>query len=402
MTINREKLVTLLEDKTGMSRQEVEQQLDELTTRILDAANRGKALEIKGFGLFYFDEDGELTFRAADKLDSEINFSHAGMEPVELKPAKTGGASTIDDQTGEIIDEDTSSDADEPENAQASDEQSEEGAKEDEDEKTDDIFGIGRTLSEKEKESDMPESFGALFRDEETDDSEEKEKETEVKETEADLEPEAVPQEELSKAGTAPAGKTQPRSTPDKSGKKSRDPMVTIIVVIISAVFLFGAYFVFTEFLNPPEQGDEPSQEQTAELEDPPVTAERDITESTEPEEPEPVQVPEPENDPEPLDDPIDEVTTTDPYGLYGELAETDGDIFTIVVHSFRSRNVAENTADELRQQEFRVSVTERTVDGENYFRVGIGQFPSIREAQQEATTLPDPYNSQNFIQRLQ
>jgi len=33
---------------------------------------------------------------------------------------------------------------------------------------------------------------------------------------------------------------------------------------------------------------------------------------------------------------------------------------------------------------------------------VGIGQFPSISEAQQEATTLPDPYNNQNFIHRLQ
>jgi nucleoid DNA-binding protein/cell division septation protein DedD len=393
MTINRDKLITLLTDQTGMSRQEVEQQLDELTSRILEAAKRGKALEIKGFGLFYFDEDGELTFRAADKLDSEINFSHAGMEPVELEPSKTADASpSADEQAGEVTDEDASKDT----------ETDEIGETADQDDKADEIFGIGETLTKKDEESDMPDAFRALFQVDEGDDSDKKEKESGEEESNIDLEPEAEPQEELSKAGTAPAGKAKSHTPATKTVKKSRDPMVTIIVVVISAVFLFGAYFVFTEFLNPPEQGNDTSQEQTAELDDPPVTAERDITESTEPEEPEPVQVPEPENDPEPLDDPVDEVTTTDPYGLYGELAETDGDIFTIVVHSFRSRNVAERTAQELREREFRVSVSERTVDGENYFRVGIGQFPTIREAQQEASTLPDPYNSQNFIQRLQ
>jgi len=87
---------------------------------------------------------------------------------------------------------------------------------------------------------------------------------------------------------------------------------------------------------------------------------------------------------------------------LYGELAETEGDIFTIVVHSLESQNVASRTADELRSDGFRISVTEVNVDGQTYYRVGIGQFPTVQEALQEATTLPDPFNNQNFIQRLQ
>ena len=117
---------------------------------------------------------------------------------------------------------------------------------------------------------------------------------------------------------------------------------------------------------------------------------------------PKPNQVPESENDPEPLDDPVDEVTTTDPYGLYGEIANTQGDVFTIVVHSLKVRYDAEQTANELRDDGFRISVTERIIDGQTYYRVGIGQFPTIAEAQQEATTLPSPLNKQNFIQRLQ
>ena len=50
--------------------------------------NGGKALEIKEFGLFYFDEDGNLKFDPSRELSTEINFKYAGMEPVELKPPR--------------------------------------------------------------------------------------------------------------------------------------------------------------------------------------------------------------------------------------------------------------------------------------------------------------------------
>lgn len=375
MTINREDLVNLLVEKTDMNRQEVEKQLDELTLRIMDAANRGKALEIKGFGLFYFDEDGELTFRASDKLDSEINFSHAGMEPVELEPPKPGASSPSEQKP----EEDTKTELVDNQKDSVSDKAD-----------TDDVFGIGKTLAgqldDEVDEAGNTEPFGKLFQ--------EGSSKPDVK-----PDPKPKPKESVKKAGTAPAKK--PGVSKRKVAAKSRDPMNTIIVVVLAGVFLFAAYFIFTEFIKPPQQP-ETSQQQDVELEDPPVTAERDITESTEPESPEPVQVPEPENEPEPLNDPIDEVTTTDPYGLYGEPAAPEGDVFTIVVHSLRESRVAEQTADELRQEGFRVIVNERVVDGQTYYRVGIGQFPTIREAQQEATTLPESFNNQNFIQRLQ
>ena len=62
MKIDKNKLIDLLVEKTEMGREEVEDQLDQLIERILDAAKRGKALEIKEFGVFYFDEEGELSF----------------------------------------------------------------------------------------------------------------------------------------------------------------------------------------------------------------------------------------------------------------------------------------------------------------------------------------------------
>lgn len=372
MTINREELVELLVGKTEMNQQEVKKQLDELISRIMDAAKRGKALEIKGFGLFYFDEDDELTFRASDQLDSEINFSNAGMEPVELEPAKPGIASSTKELPGEEAD--TESDVQKKDSISDSAD-------------TNDVFGIGKTLAgqkDADDETEKSESFGKLFQ-EDTPPS--------------DVKPKPWPKKETKKTGTPPASK--PRASKQKKAVKSRNPTNAVIVLVLAALFLFAAYFIFTEFIDPPQQS-ETSQQQDVELEEPPVTAERDITESAEPESPEPVEVPEPEDEPEPLDDPIDEVTTTDPYGLYGEPADPEGDLFTIVVHSFRDREVAEQTADELRQDGFRININERLVDGQAYYRIGLGQFPTISEAQQEATTLPEPFNNQNFIQRLQ
>jgi hypothetical protein len=88
MKIDKSRLIELLSDKTGMAADEVQDQLQQLIDRILDAARRGKALEVKEFGMFYFDESGDLKFDPAEELSTEINFKYAGMEPVELKPAR--------------------------------------------------------------------------------------------------------------------------------------------------------------------------------------------------------------------------------------------------------------------------------------------------------------------------
>lgn len=368
MTINREKLVSLIVERSGIDQLDVESQLDELTSKIMDAANRGKALEIKGFGLFFFDENDELTFRASDQLDAEINFNHAGMEPVELDSPKSASTTASEVQPGKDDDEPSTgvSDTDE----------------------ADDVFGIGKTLSAQLGDDDSNDSgpFGKLFQEESN-----------------PVEPEPQSEKEVKKAGTA-TGKKSPKSdTPKKSPpkKKSRDPINTIIAVVMAAVFLFVGYLVFTEFINAPEQTSE-TQQQVTEIENPPAEAEQDVTEAVEPEVPETVEVPETDSDPEPVEQPTDEETETEPYGLYGELSEAEGDLFTIVVHSLRDRGVAERTAGELREDGYRTSINQRVVNERTVFRVGIGQFATIREAQQEAETLPEPFNNQNFIQRIQ
>ncbi|MFO7845191.1 MAG: SPOR domain-containing protein [Balneolaceae bacterium] len=380
MTIHKEELIRLLTEKTEMSPEDIEQQLDELRERILDASNRGKALEIKGFGLFYFDESGKLAFRPADQLDNEINFNYAGMEPVEIDPSRT---SALNDS--------------EQDDTTPREEQAEEFAEADEPEDEDDIFGISKTLSAAEEAGTEP--FGKLFG-----------KDTDEPESTDEPDSEPKKQDKPKKAGTAPAAAkkgTQKKAAAPR--KKTRDPMNTIIVVVIAAVLVFVGYFVITELTAPPQQNGSEMSQQVEEPDNPPATAEQDITESGEPEEL--TEVEPTDGDPssasenseaEKDEDPAEAEPENDRFGLYGELSETDGRVYTIVVHSLRQSSVAERTADELRNEGFRTSIRERTVDGQTVYRVGIGQFPDVETAQQEAATLPDPFKNQHFIQRLQ
>jgi len=374
MTINREKLVSLLVEKTEMKKAEVETQLDELTQRILDAANRGKALEIKGLGLFYFDEEGELTFKASDQLNNEINFQYAGMEPVEIKPSKKHQIPPAGQKTEEESPTEKESEA------------------QTEIESEDDIFGIGKTLSdsgaesdESDEDTDLDAQFGKLFQN-----------------PSDEIKPQ--PEEKIAKAGTTSGKKSTGTDQPKpKSTAKKRDPMVTIIVVCLAVVILGIGYIAISDYLGAPEPEPPVTEtEQPTELEEPPATAEQDLTEPEELETPSEVEMGESTADLPVQTEETEQTDEQERYGLHGEYREADGDEFTIVVHSIRSRSIADRTADELAQEGYRSSVTERTVDGQVVFRVGIGQFESIQAAINEAENLPEPYNNQNFIHRIQ
>jgi nucleoid DNA-binding protein len=382
MTINREKLIQLLVEKTGLSKADAETQLDELTSRILDAASRGKALEIKDFGLFYFDEDGQLCFKASDQLDTEINYQYSGMEPVELKPAnKFQTPAAKEDKTEET-------EPQKPEEIKKETEKTEPRDKSD-------IYGIGRTLAGK-SESDGPETdepgtegksdpFEKLFQN-----------------PSAEIKPRP---EEIRKAGTSPKKETAIKDNSSGSvKKKSRNPMTMIIVIILGFVVLTVGYLLLSEYLEAPEPAATETTE-TVPLDEPPAEAEADVTETEEPaEQEEVVEGEEMVADDTETDNADGTVTTPEEerYGLHGNYVEASGDEFTIVVHSLPNRRLAEETAEELRQEGFRTTVTERVVNDRVVFRVGIGQFETLQSALSESETLPEPYRNQNFIHRIQ
>jgi DedD protein len=89
-------------------------------------------------------------------------------------------------------------------------------------------------------------------------------------------------------------------------------------------------------------------------------------------------------------------------YGLRGNIVESANNGYSIVLHSFTNEANARETAERLRNDNYRVIIVPRNVQGETVWRVSVGQFASLDEAQRATNQLPPPYNQRNFIHRIQ
>ncbi len=382
MKIDKNKLVHLLVEKTSMEKAEVEKQLEQLIDRIIDAAHRGKALEIKEFGVFYFDDEGELKFDPSKELSTEISFKYAGMKPIELQPERDTAIPLGADEDEEKVPEEQTPTADVAETEEA---EKKEKREKDKDE-ADDIFGIEEDdedfdfLSDAVKESEAEMDVW---------DEVEKEEEKEKKEKEA----------------------KKPKPQPKQKKKSSAG--IWVIAALLLILLLAGLYFIF---IDDGFMADEPQQaavtEQPAPVPDEisVITDENaEFAEDTEmtPVEPEQEQqnaVSEEEglqNDqPETITQPaVDEQST---YGLMGSINDEANNGYSIVLHSFNSEENARETAARLSEEGYRVLVSSRTVTGEPVWRVSVGQFETLAQAQENIDRLPSPYNVQNFIHRIQ
>ena len=382
MKIDKNKLVDLLVEKTSMEKAEVEKQLEQLIDRIIDAAHRGKALEIKEFGVFYFDDEGELKFDPSKELSTEISFKYAGMKPIELQPERDTAIPLGADEDEEKVPEEQTPTADVAETEEA---EKKEKREKDKDE-ADDIFGIEEDdedfdfLSDAVKESEAEMDVW---------DEVEKEEEKEKKENEA----------------------KKPKPQPKQKKKSSAG--IWVIAALLLILLLAGLYFIF---IDDGFMADEPQQaavtEQPAPVPDEisVITDENaEFAEDTEmtPVEPEQEQqnaVSEEEglqNDqPETITQPaVDEQST---YGLMGSINDEANNGYSIVLHSFNSEENARETAARLSEEGYRVLVSSRTVTGEPVWRVSVGQFETLAQAQENIDRLPSPYNVQNFIHRIQ
>jgi flagellar basal body-associated protein FliL len=425
MKIDKKKLIELLVDKTGMEEPEIESQLKELIQRIVDAAERGKALEIKEFGLFYFDENGDLKFDPSKELSTEINFKYAGMDPIELSSARR--TSEAADETSETETEPKPEEETElkkkpePEEEKKEPESKPESTKksgpesETKEEKTPEEKGDKKDAEkseEKTKEQDKEEPVEASG-EEETEpfedyapreddpfggllgDASKKMSETE----EEDEEPvKAEPKQEKQPAVAKKQDKKA--SKPVVKKQKKMDPAMIIIGVIIVFVLLIGGYFIIANLSSQSGSGDTPEEQsasvgtsQPEQIDAPAVTPE-----VVEPDEEEEVLNEAAGSQAENSEESNDQPT----YGLTGRLVDTANNGFSIVVHSLRREANARDVAASLSEEGYRVLVSSRNVSGETVWRVGLGQFSSIADAQEAAQELPEPLNTNNFIQRIQ
>lgn len=377
MIIDKEKLIQLLVDKTGFEEAEVEAQLLELIKRVNQAAEEGKTFEIEGFGTFGM-EDGVLQFTPSDTLETEINNKYAGMKPIELIGAFKEPAAEMPD----VVDE-----AEDPEEGSWTFD--EKAADEEEDRPVEEPAPV---TAESDEEKII--ALSDLLNDEvekvlETT-KEEKEKQSSEKE------PDKVSKESVEKTEQEKQKEVSPVGKQEKEKDKIGRFLVAAVIVIALGVTGFLVYDMgFDEgnsgFSSSFMSADNQPVEQ-AQTSSPGTTEEENAITSA--------------GDPEPEQE--EEVATTEetseqsPYGLRGQVNRDINNGYTIVVHSLRSMDKAEENRQDLEAQGFRALISKASVGGTMYYRVGIGQFPTVEAAQDAIDEIPEQYTNRNFIKRIQ
>jgi nucleoid DNA-binding protein/septal ring-binding cell division protein DamX len=391
MTIDKEQLISLLTEKTGLEREQVEGQLSQLLSKIEDAAEEGKDFEIEGFGTFTM-HDGNLQFEPTDTLETEINNKYAGMKPIELigafKQPEGDEIPDVDEEEGDAAPEvwayDDTADEEEP----AEDFETEADQEELEQEHEEESRDLDEVIPRPTQESPDDTLEKAIFSFEEGADETDQQEETTL--------PEEQNQETADKKET------------DEETDVIGQLLVAAVVVIAIGV---GGWLVYDSGMlagNSSNANNQPTSEQTVKQSN--VAAQ--TTADTQQESSNPSsEAGSSQNSSEP--EPPSEVGTKEAssetesqktYGLRGELNEAVKSGYTIVVHSLTDQNKAEMQRQRLQQNGFRSLINDIEINGTMHYRVGIGQFSTVDAAQQAVSQLPESYQgSQNhFIKRIQ
>jgi cell division septation protein DedD len=172
--------------------------------------------------------------------------------------------------------------------------------------------------------------------------------------------------------------------------------MNMIIIAIVVVVLLVVGYFIAKDFGWIGSSSPVPPAPQQSAQQTPAPSVESPAPETVVPEATEREQVPPAEvQQPEPAAQNL--------YGLNGAVQPGLESAFTIVLYSFGSETNANVSIQRLQNEGYRAILVRRSsADGSPLWRVSIGQFETSANAQQAAANLPEPYRSQNFIQRVQ
>lgn len=381
MTIDKEQLISLLKKKTELDRDEVESQLTELIHRIQQAAEEGKTFEVEGFGVFGMQED-TLHFEPSDRLETEINNKYAGMKPIELIGAFK--EPEADEEVPEITDPDDA----ETEEKWAFDSE----AKEKDNELSEQDHNLAQEAP------DQPEEVGAP--------------ELEIGEETADEvfdavfgagdEPEVQIVEEDEEAGSASPKEIEE----EKSGDIIGTVLVALVVIISLGISGYVIYDLSSSDLDSRQNATSSSEQAeapTPSTEDEPESIDEG---SAEPEASETEGV-EDRSEPEDAEQvPTGEGTQgnagEERYGLHGTLNESINGGYTIVVHSLGDRDKARENQQRLQEAGFRALINQARIQGTTYYRVGLGQFETVEDAQEAIPEIPREYSNNHFIKRIQ
>lgn len=399
MTIDNEKLIERLIERTGMEKAEVEEQLSHLVEEILEKVGEGEPFEVEGFGTFSVD-DNTLNFMPAEELRTEINYRYAGMKPIEIM--KGYGTGTKEAAAEEMRQEEKAG------AAASKGEKDEEKKKQKEERREEQAPEIkkGTTAAEQDKPKEKKAEPKEESKSEEEDTPRPKKEEVPSPE---------VPTKQKEKKPAASAEKTESEKkekkkkvAEKKSGKKKPEkkkvekptvqelrrkndyttPIMIGVVIVVVAGFITwglmqsqtGSQDTQTASTGQVEQQDtqQPAAGQSASRE----SSDQQQTTGKQP---------------------TADKSGPPAFGLRGTVSKAGMSGYTIVVYSFSKQRNASDMQRKLEQQNYRVVVSNVTLDdGSETYRVGLGQFKTVDAALRAAKKLKKPYRNNHFIKRIQ
>lgn len=310
----------------------------------LNELEEGEVLNCDMLGSFYKSE-GELGFRPAPVLSKEINYRYQGQPPVVIA----------------------------------------EGSQQ-----------------ELEKEDEASVAFETINKPAEEPPAEKK---TEVL-------PDKAKKTEQQQEKAAPASGEKEDASPDSIVRpgEAEESSSGLRFILLAASVLIAALIIFAVYHHQ-ESSDDSAPENISETadrdeEDPELLNDPDSDSQMVPE----LTVPETESADDSLRaadllerfDRPDSVIPVGDYGLMGEMQRVRGESFGLVVHSLKSRDRAIEQDASLYLQGYRtITYPVETSDGRQSWRVSVGQFETVEDAQAAASQLPEPYRSNYFISKF-
>lgn len=371
-------MIALLVEKTGKPKEEVERQLSELAQNIREVAESGGSFTIEAFGSFSW-KGGELRFDPSEQLKTEINQRYAGMKPIELMEAfkETGAGVPVDAAADKPAA--SAPDAEPPPGTQPEEETDEkETGKRQEDAAA---LAAGAGGGE-----DAP---GAPVSDEENG---KKEAETGDKE----------PARPASATATSAGARKRPAAHYGANRGKRNSGKFVVAAVAVIAVFVTGWVLyqqgLFDGTAEQPQRVNIPADTSRQQDESSPAerTGDSALASGIAADSVEQNRMSTVSGN---SDTPGPDAPAT--YGLKGTVNDGLEDAYTIVIHSFRLRSTVQGIADSLSRAGYRAILSEKVVNGENRWRLGLGQFATWQDALEAAKTLPPPYANDHFIDEI-
>lgn len=346
--VNEEILTKLVADKSGLNRKEVEAQLDELIQSVKTGAKEGESVKIEGFGTFKPQKKATL-FEPNEILQTEINQKYAGMKPIELM--------------GSFKDSDAAVPA-------------------------------GTTSGEIAKQPQIGKEEGP---------SQESKSEEYIPPKPTESTPKNRPEtetqkEEPSSKEPIPA-KAENKTNATTDGNSGPMGMIIVIIAIIAALVLAGWLFYSIGAFSSSEPTAQRTVQSTTHSSNTPNKEQANIGQLTAG----PNIIKTSANGTDVLQENsnkklVGKKKNISTYGLRGTVQAKAKDGYTIIVHSLVRKKHAFKTLRSIKQQEYRTLMLMTQVNGKKYWRIGIGQFKTIADAQKAAKTLPEPFKNNHFI----